>query len=106
MLIRISRRTSGSSLAALVSLAGLIALAGCGSSGTHACPAVGCCAGSSDACVVPQALSANGLNGQIAVFPIQGGTGLPGSPTFTTGPGMSLGMAAFNNQFLYRSEER
>jgi 6-phosphogluconolactonase len=103
MLIRISRRTSGSSLAALVSLAGLIALAGCGSSGTHACPAVGCCAGSSDACVVPQALSANGLNGQIAVFPIQGGTGLPGSPTFTTGPGMSLGMAAFNNQFLYVS---
>jgi 6-phosphogluconolactonase len=96
-------RTPRSSPAILLVLAGLIALAGCGSNNTKVCPLAGCCLSVSNACLAPQFLLANGLNSQIAVFPIDAGTGAPGTPTFTSGPGMSLGMAAINNQFLYAS---
>jgi 6-phosphogluconolactonase len=87
----------------LTSLLGVLAVGGCGYNSTKVCPLAGCCGPGSDACAVPQYLYALGLNGQISAFPIDGGTGAPGSPTSTSGPANSLGMAAINNQFLYAS---
>lgn len=87
----------------LTTLAAMLALGGCGTVGTRVCTLSGCCGALSDACVVPQFLYANGLNGQIDVFPIVNGSGLPGTPTSVSGPANSLGMAALNNQFLYAS---
>jgi len=87
----------------LTSLAGLLALGGCGTTGTRVCTLSGCCGPTSDACVVPQFLYADGLNGQISIFPIVNGSGIPGTPTSVSGPANSLGMAAINNQFLYAS---
>jgi 6-phosphogluconolactonase len=87
----------------LTSLAGLLALGGCGTTSTKVCTLSGCCGPTSDACVVPQFLYANGLNGQISIFPIVNGTGIPGTPTSVSGPANSFGLAALNNQFLYAS---
>ncbi len=87
----------------LTSLAGLLALGGCGTTGTKVCTLSGCCSVTSDACVVPQFLYADGLNGQISIFPIVNGTGIPGTPTSVSGPANSFGLAAINNQFLYAS---
>ena len=87
----------------VISLVGLLALGGCGTNGTRVCTLSGCCGPTSDACVVPQFLYGNGLNGQISIFPIVNGTGIPGTPTSVSGPANSLGMAALNNQFLYAS---
>jgi len=87
----------------LGSLLAVLALGGCGYNTTKVCPLTGCCGPTSELCAAPQYLYANGLNGQIDVFPIAAGTGVPGSPTSTPGPTMSLGMAALNNQFLYVS---
>ncbi len=81
----------------LTSLAGLLALGGCGTTGTRVCTLSGCCGPTSDACVVPQFLYANGLNGQITIFPIVNGTGIPGTPTSVSGPANSLGMAALSS---------
>jgi 6-phosphogluconolactonase (cycloisomerase 2 family) len=87
----------------LTSLVGLLALGGCGTTGTRVCSLSGCCGPTSDACVVPQFLYANGLNGQIDVFPIINGSGIPSSPTSVSGPANSLGLAALSSQFLYAS---
>jgi 6-phosphogluconolactonase len=87
----------------LTSLVGLLALGGCGTTSTRVCNLSGCCAPTSDACVVPQFLYANGLNGQISVFPIINGSGIPGSPTSVSEPANSLGLAALSSQFLYAS---
>lgn len=85
----------------LISLVGLLALGGCGTVSTKVCTLSGCCGPTSDACAVPQFLYANGLDGQISVFPIANGGGVSGSSTSVSGPANSLGMAALNNQFLY-----
>jgi 6-phosphogluconolactonase (cycloisomerase 2 family) len=87
----------------LTSLLAVLALGGCGYNGTKVCPLAGCCGLAGDACPVPQYLYANGLNGQINAFPINGGSGALGVPTSTSGSSLSLGMAALNNQFLYVS---
>jgi 6-phosphogluconolactonase (cycloisomerase 2 family) len=87
----------------LSSLLAVLALGGCGYNGTKVCPYAGCCGPAGDACPVPQYLYANGLNGQINAFPINGGSGALGVPTSTPGSSVSLGMAAINNQFLYVS---
>jgi len=87
----------------------LIALAGCGS-GPHVCPAANSsstcgCAAAALACPLPPPhLYADGINGQISVFPVDRVTGVIGSPTAVDGPSMSLGMAALNDQFLYVSD--
>lgn len=96
-------RVHRSAPAIILVLAGLIVLAGCGSNGIKVCPLTGCCGPTNDLCAAPQYLYANGLNGQINAFPIDRSTGAPGSPTSTSGPTASLGMAALNNQFLYVS---
>lgn len=86
----------------LIILLALLALGGCGSKPTSTiCPLTGCCGPTSDACLAPQYLFAMGLNGQIDIFPINNSTGAPGSPTSTSGPTGSLGLAVMNNQFLY-----
>ncbi len=87
----------------LTSLLAVLALGGCGISNSTICPLTGCCGPTSDACAAPQYLFALGLNGQVSAFPINGATGLPGSPITTFGPTNSLGMAVMNNQFLYAS---
>jgi len=88
----------------LTSLLALLALGGCGSNNfTNICPLTGCCGPTEEACFAPQYLFAMGLNGQIDVFPINASNGTPGSPTSTSGPTNSLGMAVMNNQFLYVS---
>ena len=87
----------------LGSLEAMLALGGCGANLTKVCNTSGCCGAASDLCPAPQYLYANGVHGQIDVFPIAAGTGVPGSPTSTPGSTMSLGMAALNNQFLYVS---
>jgi 6-phosphogluconolactonase len=83
----------------------LIALAACGGTKTTVCPAAsscGCGIGTA-LCVAPQYVYANGIDGQVSVFPVDPATGTLGSPTAAAGPAMSLGMAAMNNQFLYVS---
>ena len=83
----------------------IFALAGC-SGGPHVCPAASssstCGCGAAALCPLPPPhLYADGINGQISVFPVDRGTGAIGSPTSVNGPSMSLGMAALNDQFLY-----
>ena len=85
----------------LIIAGSLALLSGCGSNNLRACNAAGCC-GTADTCVAPRYLYANGLKGQIMVFPVEG-NGMLGSPTSISGPAGSLGMAEFNNQFLYVS---
>lgn len=87
----------------LTSLVGLLALGGCGTVIPKVCTLSGCCGPTSDACAVPQFLYANGLNGQISVFPVVNGGGVSGSSSSVSGPANSLGMATLNNQFLYAS---
>jgi len=105
MLIRVLRRTPAISFL----LAGLLALAACGSPTHIVCPLAsssstsGCCNPTSDACFAPEYIYATGLNGQVSAFPITNGNPVPGSPISTPGPAMTLGMAALNNQFLYVS---
>lgn len=79
-----------------------LTFAGCGSGARKVCNAAHCCGVGSDACIAPQFLYAAGVNGQIAAFPVTQTGGL-GTPTFTAGPAMTLGMAALNHQFLYLS---
>jgi 6-phosphogluconolactonase len=86
----------------------MIALAGCGS-GPHVCPAASsastCGCGAAALCPAPPPhLFADGINGQVTVFPVDRGTGVLGTPTSVAGPSNSLGMAALNDQFLYVSD--
>jgi 6-phosphogluconolactonase (cycloisomerase 2 family) len=90
-------------------LPSFIVLAGCGS-GNHStiCPlsnnALGCgCGPTSTACQSPEYLYATGLNSQVSAFPVDPSTGKLGSPTSTSSPNLSLGMAVIDNQFLYVS---
>jgi len=62
----------------LGSLLAVLALGGCGVNVTKVCNADGCCSAASDQCPAPQYLYANGVDGQIDVFPIAAGTGVPG----------------------------
>jgi 6-phosphogluconolactonase len=88
----------------LSSLLVVLALGGCGAGNSIlVCPLTGCCGPTSDVCAIPPYLYAMGTNGQISAFPINGATGIPGSPTTTPGPTGSIGMAAMNDQFLYVS---
>ena len=80
----------------------LLTLAGCGTS-SKACNLSGCCGAGTDTCRVPQFLYATGLTGQVTGFPVAAGGAL-GTPTSITGPTMTLGMTALNNQFLYVSD--
>ena len=94
-------------LAIVTFASGFIALAGCGNSGMRVCPlassdSTSCCPASA-ACPSPRFLLADGLDGQVSVFPIDNGTGALGSPTSVTGPTESLGMATLNGTFLYAS---
>jgi 6-phosphogluconolactonase len=79
-----------------------LALAGCGSS-SHATQ---CSSSGGTTCPVQSAsyVYATGLNGQVAAFPVNAVTGALGSPSTTSGPSASLGMAAIDNSFLYASE--
>ncbi len=94
--------------AVVVILGGFIALAGCGNNnGIKVCPlasgaAAGCCPNSA-ACPIPRFLLADGLDGQVSVFPIDNSTGVLGSPTSVIGQPESLGMATLNSTFLYVS---
>ena len=87
----------------------LIALAGCGN-GPKVCRAAsssstcGCGAAALTCALPPPHLYADGINGQISVFPVDRVTGVIGSPTSVNGPSMSLGMAPLNDQFLYVSD--
>lgn len=87
----------------------MIALAGC-SSGPHACPAAsssstcGCVAGALTCPLPPPHLYADGINGQITMFPVDRGTGALGTPMSVAGPTNSLGIVALNDQFLYVSD--
>jgi 6-phosphogluconolactonase (cycloisomerase 2 family) len=47
---------------------------------------------------------ADGIDGQISVFPVDRGSGTLSLPISVTGPTMSLGIAAVNDQFLYVSD--
>jgi 6-phosphogluconolactonase (cycloisomerase 2 family) len=98
---RAIRRLAIRRLAISLILPSLLVFAGCGN-GPKVCNATGCCGAGSDLCPPAQHLYADGLNGQVTVFPVAG-NGALGSPTSTTGPAMSLGMAVLNNQFLYVS---
>lgn len=84
-----------------------LALAGCGSS-SHAalCPSSASATCTCGPCPV-QSVSyvyATGLNGQVAAFPVDAATGALDTPSTTSGPSASLGIAAINNSFLYASE--
>jgi 3-carboxymuconate cyclase len=87
-----------------LSIAGSIAMGGCGSS-TRVCNEAGCCGAGGDLCVAPRYLLADGHDGQVSIFPIDG-TGALGTPTSVKGASMSLGMAAVNNQFVYVSDSQ
>ena len=91
-------------LTIVLTISALLTLGGCGgSSGTKVCNvAGGCCNNNPAACPALQFLYANGINSQIATFPVIAGSAL-GAPTFTPSASPSLGMAAMNNQFLYVS---
>ncbi|MBZ5689334.1 MAG: lactonase family protein [Acidobacteriia bacterium] len=67
------------------------------SSSTCGCGAAALCA------LPPPHLYADGINGQISVFPVDRVTGALGTPTSVSGPTNSLGIAALNDQFLYVS---
>ena len=74
-------------------------LSGCGSNTHRVCAAAGCC-GLVDACAAPTYVVADGINGQISVYPVtQNGT--LGTPMTVSGPSESLGMATLGNQFVY-----
>jgi 6-phosphogluconolactonase len=97
-------------LAIVVFVGGIIALAGCGNSnsGTKGCPlassdATSCCPASAACPRPPSLLFADGLDGQVSVFPVAIGTGALGSPTSISGIAESLGMAVLNDAFLYAS---
>lgn len=84
-----------SSIAVLMAAqAGLASLAGCASS--HACniSECGCGASSTDTCVQPAYVLANGLDGKVYSFPAPGGN--PQSPISTPGANQSLGMTVLN----------
>lgn len=89
--------------AVVLIVAAFFALAACGSGNTTSiCPLStnGCCPGNSVACRAPQYVYANGINGQVAGFPVSN-TGALGTPVIASGPQASLGMAALGNAFLY-----
>lgn len=52
-------------------------------------------------CAAPTFLRADGIDGQVASFPVTATTGQLGAPTYVSGPSNSLGMGSLNNQFLY-----
>lgn len=85
----------------------LIVLTGCGS-GTHSCPATASstcvCGGAAIACSLSPHLYADGIDGKVSMFTVDRGTGTLGAPISITGPAMSLGIAALNDQFLYVSD--
>jgi 6-phosphogluconolactonase len=87
----------------------LLALVGCGGE-THVCRAAsgsacGCGAAVPALCAIPPAhVFADGIDGQISVFPVDRGTGTLSSPISVTGPAPSLGIAAVNDQYLYVSD--
>jgi 6-phosphogluconolactonase len=85
-----------------------VAVASCGSS-THVCPAASgalcTCGNVAGLCAIPPAhVFADGIDGQISVFPVDRGSGTLSSPISVTGPSMSLGIAAVNDQYLYVSD--
>jgi len=77
-------------------------LGGCGSNNPIVCGASGCC-GSGDACAIPQYVVADGLSGQVAVFPVNPANGTLSAPTTFSGPASSLGMTTLSNEYLYAS---
>lgn len=88
----------------------LIVLAGCGTERV-VCPAAASssttcsCGPGAIACALPPPhLYAVGIDDQISMFPVDPGTGALGAPLSVTGPAMSLGIAALNDQFLYVSD--
>ena len=91
-----------------VLLVGLIlfALAACGGNGIKVCNALNCCGGDAACPAPPSHLYAAGLDGQIATFFVNPGTGALGTATTTPGPAVALGMAALGNQFLYASDSQ
>lgn len=85
-------------------LISLVLLAACGGSKSTACNEAGsCCGGSAALCVAPEYVYANGLDGQVYIFPVDNSSGAVSSPTSIAGATMSLGMAPLNSQFLYVS---
>lgn len=74
-------------------------LSGCGSTTPRVCAATGCC-GAADVCVAPTYLIADGINGQVSVFPV-GQNGTLSTPLTVSGPAQSLGMTQLGNQFVY-----
>lgn len=93
------RRPISLLLISIFSLA-LSLLTACGANNQKACANSDCCGNvpSSDACPATIFLVADGLNGQISVFPALGALG---TPVTVSGPPQSLGMVSFENQFLY-----
>jgi len=83
----------------------LLELAACGGNGIKVCNEL--CCGSDAACPAPlPLLYADGLDGHIAAFPVNPGTGALGTSTTAPSPAQSLGMAALGNQFLYASNSQ
>jgi len=98
-------------LSCFLSLSLLVVLCGCGSNKTVVCPLVGasnsscgCGTPTSTACIAPQNLYANGLDGQIYLLSIDSGTGALGTPTSVAGASPSLGMTVLNGSFVYTSD--
>lgn len=88
----------------------LFALVACGGNGPIICnsPSSAICKCDSGACpaLINAYVYASGINGQISVFPVDPTTGeLAAATSTTSGPPVSLGMAALNNQFLYASSD-
>jgi 6-phosphogluconolactonase len=85
----------------------ILVLAGCGSS-SHStlCPSSASATCTCGPCPV-QSVSyvyASGLNGQVAAYPVDAATGALGTPSTTSGPSASFGIATINNTFLYASD--
>ncbi|HYL75161.1 MAG TPA: beta-propeller fold lactonase family protein [Bryobacteraceae bacterium] len=91
-------------LAVSLILSIILALAGCGSSGSKVCSAASCCGPGNSLCPAPQFLYAAGVDGQVSIYPVNTGDGSLGTPSSVAGPKLSLGMATLNNQFLYVSD--
>lgn len=85
----------------------LVVLTDCGSSSRGmVCPATASPNCTCGPCPV-QSVSyvyASGVNGEVAAFPVDAETGALGSPSTTSGPSKSLGIAGINNTFVYASE--